>query len=74
MLIRCEYQCCKNNFSLNEDLYLSSAKILLKTITMKDTVDQIGAKIVLAPVIKERMHHLLIKSLIPITYEVSVTS
>ena len=41
---------------------------------MKDTVDQIGAKIVLAPVIKERMHHLLIKSLIPITYEVSVTS
>ena len=59
MLIRCEYQCCKNNFSLNEDLYLSSAKILLTTITMKDTVDQIGAKIVLAPVIKERMHHLL---------------
>ena len=41
---------------------------------MKDTVDQIGAKIVLAPVIKERMHHLLIKSLIPITYEFSVTS
>lgn len=66
----------QKQFSLNEDLYLSSAKILLTTITMKDTVDQIGAKIhvVLAPVIKKRMHHLLIKSLIPITYEVSVTS
>ena len=41
---------------------------------MKVTVDQIGAKTVLALVIKERTYHLLIKSLIPITYEVSVTS
>ena len=44
------------------------------TITMKVTVDQIDAKTVLAPVIKERTYHLLIKSLIPITNEVSVTS